>query len=86
MRYLKDLREGDMLSETYLCKSKQVLQTKAGKSYYSLILQDKSGTVDGKIWDLGPGIDHFETMDYMEFLNQRRTLMAQIIKKAFMRL
>ena len=65
MRYLKDLREGDMLSETYLCKSKQVLQTKAGKSYYSLVLQDKSGTVDGKIWDLGPGIDHFEAMDYI---------------------
>lgn len=65
MRYLKDLREGDMLSETYLCKSKQVLQTKAGKSYYSLILQDKSGTVDGKIWDLGPGIDHFDAMDYI---------------------
>ena len=65
MRYLKDLREGDMLSETYLCKAKQALQTKAGKNYYSLILQDKSGTIDGKIWDLGPGIDHFEAMDYI---------------------
>ena len=54
-----------MLSETYLCKSKQVFQTKAGKSYYSLILQDKSGTLDGKIWDLGPGIDHFDSMDYI---------------------
>lgn len=65
MRYLKDLREGDMLSETYLCKNKQVLQTKAGKSYYSMILQDKSGTMDGKIWDLNPGIEHFEAMDYI---------------------
>ena len=65
MRYLKDLREGDMLSEIYLCKSKQVMQTKAGKTYYSLILQDKSGTLDGKIWDLGPGIDHFDSMDYI---------------------
>ncbi len=65
MRYLKDLREGDMLSETYLCKSKQSLQTKAGKTYYSLILQDKSGTMDGKIWDLGPGIDNFDAMDYI---------------------
>lgn len=65
MRYLKDLKEGEMLSETYLCKSKQVLQTKAGKSYYSLVLQDKSGTFDGKIWDLGPGIEHFEAMDYI---------------------
>ena len=65
MRYLKDLREGDMLSETYFCKSKQALQTKAGKNYYSLILQDKTGTADGKIWDLGVGIDHFEAMDYI---------------------
>ena len=54
-----------MLSETYLCKSKQALQTKAGKNYYSLVLQDKSGTLDGKVWDLGPGIDHFESMDYI---------------------
>jgi len=30
--------------------------------------------------------ENFETMDYMEFLSKRRTLMAQIIKKAFMRL
>lgn len=30
--------------------------------------------------------EDFETMDYMEFLSKRRLLMAQIIKKAFMRL
>lgn len=65
MRYLKDIREGELFSETYYCKSKQVLQTKAGKSYYSLTLQDKTGTADGKVWDLGPGIDHFEALDYI---------------------
>ena len=30
--------------------------------------------------------ENFETMEYMEFLNQRRILMAQIVKKAFLRL
>ena len=30
-----------------------------------MVLQDKSGTVDGKIWDLNPGISHFEAMDYI---------------------
>ena len=30
--------------------------------------------------------ENFETMEYMEFLSKRRTLMAQIIKKAFARL
>ena len=65
MRYIGDLREGEMISETYLCKVKQTLKTKAGKNYYSLTLQDKTGTLDAKIWDLNNGIDHFESMDYI---------------------
>ena len=54
-----------MISETYLCKQKQALKTKAGKNYYSLLLQDKTGILDAKIWDLGAGIDHFEQMEYI---------------------
>ena len=70
MRYLKDLREGDIVSENYLCKTKQTLQTKAGKNYYSLLLQDKTGTFDGKVWDLNAGIEHFEAMDYIRVEGQ----------------
>lgn len=65
MRYLKDIREGETISETYLCKRKQTLKTKAGKSYYSLLLQDKTGTIDAKIWDLSSGINNFEELDYV---------------------
>lgn len=65
MRYISDLREGDMVKEVYLCKQKQTLKTKNGKSYDALILQDKTGTIDTKIWDLSSGIDHFEAMDYV---------------------
>jgi 3'-5' exoribonuclease len=54
-----------MLSEVYLCKDKRELKTKAGKNYYSMILQDKTGTIDAKIWDLNPGIEHFEAMDFI---------------------
>ncbi|MBO5198348.1 MAG: HD domain-containing protein [Lachnospiraceae bacterium] len=70
MKYITDLREGEMISETYFCKQKQALKTKAGKSYYSLLLQDKTGTLDAKIWDLGAGIDHFEQMDYIHIDGQ----------------
>ena len=52
MNYLKDYREGEKFVGTYLCKQKQILKTKAGKTYYSLTLQDKTGTADGKIWEL----------------------------------
>lgn len=66
MQYINELRDGEMIKEIYLCKQKQTLQTKAGKSYYSLILQDKTGTIDAKVWDLNNGIGHFEPMDYIE--------------------
>ena len=63
MRFIADLREGDHISGIYLCKNKQSLKTKAGKSYYSMLLQDKTGTLDAKVWDLNNGIEHFESME-----------------------
>lgn len=66
MIYINTLRDGDMVSSIYLCKVKNEAQTKAGKNYYSLLLQDSTGTLDGKIWDLNSGIGHFEAMDYIQ--------------------
>lgn len=66
MRYIETLREGVHISDVYLCKNKQIALTKSGKEYGNLILQDKTGTIDGKIWDLGsPGVGNFETLDYV---------------------
>ena len=66
MKYITLLREGERISEVYLCKSKQTLMTKNGKPYDSVILQDKTGTLDAKIWDTGSvGIEDFEAMDYV---------------------
>lgn len=66
MKYIDSLREGMHVSEVYLCKTKQIALTKAGKEYGNLVLQDKTGTVDSKIWDLGsPGVGSFEALDYV---------------------
>lgn len=65
MNYINELRDGEMVSEIYLCKNKVVAKTKAGKTYYSMQLQDKTGTIDAKIWELNNGIAHFEDMDYI---------------------
>lgn len=50
MRFIETLREGERISEVYLCRHKQTAMTKAGKPYDSLTLQDKTGTLDAKIW------------------------------------
>lgn len=66
MKYIETFREGAHISEVYLCKTKQIALTKNGKEYGSLTLQDKTGTVDAKIWELNsPGINEFAAMDYV---------------------
>ena len=70
MRYISELREGDQVSEVYLCKTKSPGTSKYGKSYYSLTLQDKTGMIDGKVWELTNAIGHFEAMDYIHVRGQ----------------
>lgn len=66
MHYIETLREGERVNEIYLCKNKQSALTKAGKPYEALILQDKTGTLDAKIWEPGSvGIDDFDRFDYI---------------------
>ncbi|MDD3220742.1 MAG: HD domain-containing protein [Lachnospiraceae bacterium] len=66
MKYINELQEGGRVRDIYLCKHKQAAVTKNGKSYENVILQDKTGTIDAKIWDPNsPGIREFEAMDYI---------------------
>lgn len=65
MRYISELHEGETISITYLCKNKQMLKTKAGKTYCSLSLQDKTGMLDAKIWEMSNAIENFEAMDFI---------------------
>lgn len=65
--FIETMREGLHIADIYLCKSKNIQLTKAGKEYGSIVLQDKTGTVDAKIWDLNsPGIGDFDTLDYIQ--------------------
>lgn len=67
MKFIETFREGENIREIYLCKQRTSAITKNGKPYDSVILQDKTGCVDGKIWDPGSmGIDEFEALDYVE--------------------
>lgn len=66
MRYIDSFREGDKINDIYLCKYKQAATAKNGKAYENVVLQDKTGTIDAKIWDPNSsGIDEFDAMDYV---------------------
>ena len=71
MRFINTLKEGDSIRSIYLCKSKRVAETRNGKPYDNLVLQDKTGTLDGKVWDPNSnGIADYDELDFIEVFGE----------------
>ncbi len=67
MKYIQDFKQDQPIRGIYLCKNKRLQVTKTDKSYYTVVLQDKTGTIEGKIWDINSSaIYEFDTLDYVE--------------------
>ena len=67
MRYINTLIPGELIRNVYLCKGKRSAETRNGKPYDNLILQDKTGTLDGKVWDPNSsGIADYDEKDFIE--------------------
>ncbi|MCL2052492.1 MAG: HD domain-containing protein [Lachnospiraceae bacterium] len=67
MKYINDYKDGDRVFDIYLCKKKSSAMTKNGKPYDSVLLQDKTGVMEAKIWDPNSaGISDFDVLDYIE--------------------
>ena len=65
--YIKDLRGGETIRSIYMCRGKRSAETRNGKPYDNLLLQDKTGTLDGKVWDPNSqGIADYEEKDFIE--------------------
>lgn len=85
MQYINKLQDGDKLSSVYLVKTKSQATAKTGKEYFNIHLQDKSGVLDGKIWDIkSSAIEEFETGDFVfvdgEILSYNGQLQAKILR------
>ena len=71
MRFINTLREGDSVRSIYLCKNKRTAETRNGRPYDNLTLQDKTGTLDGKVWDPNSGgIADYDEMDFIEVFGE----------------
>lgn len=67
MKYIKELHEGETIRGVYLCKGKRSAETRNGKPYDNLLLQDKTGILDGKVWDPNSqGIADYDEKDFIE--------------------
>jgi len=71
VKYIEEFREGEQVRGIYFCKTRVVATAKNGKPYESLTLQDKTGTIDGKIWDPNSGgIEDYDKMDYVDVMGE----------------
>ncbi|MBO6134151.1 MAG: HD domain-containing protein [Lachnospiraceae bacterium] len=71
MKFIDTLVEGSALKDIYLCKFKQSAVTRNGKPYYNVILMDRTGTLEAKIWEPdSPGIADFDAMDYIHVFGE----------------
>ena len=67
MRYINGLHEGETIRNVYLCKGKRSAETRNGKPYDNVLLQDKTGILDGKVWDPNSqGIADYDEKDFIE--------------------
>lgn len=49
--YIKDFQEGRVVGEVFVLESKSLRTTKAGKPFLTLILHDRTGQIEAKVWD-----------------------------------
>jgi len=49
--YIKDIQAGDKICESFLVTEKNLAFSKKGAPYINLRLKDKTGEIEGRIWD-----------------------------------
>jgi 3'-5' exoribonuclease len=64
--FVSELESGKVVTGAFLVHSKEVRQKKTGEPYLSLVLGDRSGDLDAKMWDnVGEVMDTFERDDFV---------------------
>lgn len=49
--YVAELTEGEFVQTTFLVTASQIRKSRTGDPYLRLVLEDRSGTVEGRIWN-----------------------------------
>src|ERR1700685_3888999 len=65
--YLSDIKPNQVFTATFLVHGKDVRQKKSGEPYLSLLLGDRTGEIDAKMWDnVAEIVDTFERDDFVK--------------------
>ena len=66
-RFVKDIKEGEQVRDLFLVGNKAQLVSNTGKPYLNLILRDRTGQFEGRVWDRAEEIGkRFDRDDIVE--------------------
>src|ERR1051325_1469904 len=65
--YVKELEPNQVMVTSFLVHAKEVRQKKSGELYLSLLLGDRTGELDAKMWDnVGDVLEAFDRDDFVK--------------------
>src|SRR5918911_1596784 len=65
--YVSELQPNQIVTATFLVQHKDIRQKKTGEPYLSLILGDRTGEIDAKMWDNASDVmNTFERDDFLK--------------------
>lgn len=83
MQYITDFKEGQRIKGVYLCKSRVSAVSKNGKEYETLVITDKTGQIEVKIWDpSSAAIKEFDVNNFIEISGDITAYMGKLQCKA----
>ena len=69
--YVKDIRAGDRVSDLFLVAEKNMAISQKGNPYLNLKLRDRTGEVDGRVWDRAAEMNNiFQAGDIIQIQSQ----------------
>lgn len=88
-QYIADLKDRDTIDSPFMVKEKTMAMAKNGKPYMNLKFMDKSGEMDGKLWDKVDELDKtFQKGDFVHIRGAASLYMGkmQLVAKEIKRL
>ena len=65
--YVTELQANQVVTATFLVQYKDIRQKKTGEPYLSLVLCDRTGEIDAKMWDnVAEVMDTFDRDDFLK--------------------
>ena len=79
MKFINELKENDLVEEVYIVNNKNKALSKTGKYYYAMSLIDKTGNIDGRVWQIdNASIEDFNNNDYVYIKGEVRSFNGKL--------